>query len=286
MSGGLTVNQPSQSGRVEPNAFSYADPADPLWKRLVICVIERATGRDILRRLYLAKRREGWGPRGFFEDAISALRLDLRYDAARLAAIPKAGPLLVVANHPYGVLDGVVICALMERVRPDFRVLTNAVLLRAPETRAKLLPIDFNDTPVARRANVATRAAALKFIAGGGCVVIFPAGAVSTSPDRWGRQPAADGPWTPYLARLALAGRGPVLPIYFRGQNSRLFQIASHIGMTFRLALFFHEVRRRMGTAFPVEIGESIPFDALATFPERRDMVEFLRARTMALGEI
>ncbi len=271
---------------MDKSAFSYADVSDPFWKRAAIGVVETATGRNRLRRLYFDRQRAGWDGRGFFATSIAALSLDLRYDAAKLDALPKTGPLVVVANHPFGVLDGIVLCALMERVRADVRALTNAVLLRAPEMRATLLPIDFSETGAARRANAASRAAALRHLCDGGCVVIFPAGAVSTAPDRLGRRPAVDGPWTPFVAKLVLAASAPVAPVYFPGQNSRLFQVASHISQTLRLALLFHEVRRRVGSQFPVEIGDVIPFAALEGEGDRHVLTALLRARVAALASV
>ena len=145
---------------MDDSDFTYAAPSDPLLKRLAINALEFATGRDRLRRLYFQHQASGWEGASFFDVAIKALSLDLRYDAERLAALPKQGPLVVVSNHPFGVLDGIVMCALMRKARPDFLVLTNAVLLRAPEMRDHMLPIDFTETIEAQRANVASRAMA------------------------------------------------------------------------------------------------------------------------------
>jgi putative hemolysin len=270
---------------MDKSAFTYADPADPLLKRLAIGALEVATGRNRLRRLYFQHQSNGWEGASFFDVAIKALSLDLRYNAERLAALPKHGPLVVVSNHPFGVLDGIVMCALMRKARPDFLVLTNAVLLRAPEMRAHMLPIDFTETMEAQRANVASRARALSHLQNGGCIVIFPAGAISTSPDRLGRRPAVDRPWTPYLARLVQRARAPVTPVFFHGQNSRLFQIVSHISMTARLALFFHELRGKIGARCDVTIGETIPFDQLAHLTDRQALVEALRAATYSLND-
>lgn len=264
-------------------SFSYCDPADPLWKRLAIGALERATGRDQIRRLYRAHQESGWGAGGFFETAIAALSLDVRYDSARLEAIPKTGPLVVVANHPFGLLDGIVMCALMQKARPDFLVLTNSVLMRAPEMAERMLPVDFEQTPQARQTNMATRAAAQRHLAEGGAIVVFPAGAVSTSPDWFGRKPAIDGPWSPFAARLVSKAQAPVAPIFFRGQNSALFQFVSHIHASLRLALFFHEARRRIGAVMPVEIGAAIPFERLATLDRQALNLELRRA-TYALG--
>ncbi len=265
--------------------FSYAAPDDPWLKRKVIGAVEVATGRDHIKRLYLLHQQMEWDGAGFFSTAIKALSINLQYSRERLHALPKEGPLLVVANHPFGVLDGIIICALMEKVRPDFLALTNSVLLRAPEMREKMLPIDFSETREARRANAASRASAQKHLADGGCMVIFPAGAMATSPDRLGAKPAEDMPWTPYLARLVQTAGCPVAPVFFHGQNSRLFQIASHIHVNLRLALFFHEVRRRIGTTFPIEIGEVVSYAQLEPIRERAALVAELRARTLGLAQ-
>ncbi|MFN3890513.1 MAG: lysophospholipid acyltransferase family protein [Beijerinckiaceae bacterium] len=266
--------------------FSYATASDPLWRRAAIRMVERATGARRLETLYRAKQAEGWRDgeqQSFFRTAISALSIDLQVDERQLARIPREGALVVVSNHPFGVLDGIVMCALMERARPDFLVLTNSVLMRAPEMRQRMLPVDFAETPEARRTNVASRAKALDHVMAGGCVVIFPAGAVSTSPDRLGRQPAVDGPWSPFAARLVRSGRARVQPVYFPGENSRLFQVASHIHPALRLGLFFHEVRRRIGTPLPVAIGEAAAFDEFSSM-ERAALLTELRRRVYALA--
>ena len=269
---------------MDESAFTYADPADPFLKRLAIGALEVATGRNRLRRLYFQHQAGGWEGASFFDVAIKALSLDLRYDADQLAALPKHGPLVIIANHPFGVLDGIVMCALIRKARPDFLALANAVLLRAPEMREHILPIDFAPTKEARRANAGSRSKAVEHLQNGGCMVIFPAGAVSTSPDPLGRRPAIDPPWTPYLARLVQSACAPVTPIYFHGQNSRLFQIVSHISMNARLALFFHELRRKIGARCDVVIGETITFDRLAPITDRHALVEVLRAATYSLA--
>ena len=195
-----------------------------------------------------------------------------------------AGPTVFVANHPYGVLDGIVISWLVEKVRPDFLVLTNAVLMRAEEVRDYVLPIDFSDTPEARAMNVRSRAAARAQLEKGGAVVVFPAGGVSTAPDRLGRLPAVDAPWQPFVAQLVQRAKATVVPIWFGGQNSRLFQIASHVSLTLRLSLLFHEVKTRIGASLPVAIGAPIPYPEIADIRDRQALADLLMARTYALA--
>ena len=264
--------------------FSYADASMPPVKRGFIRLVEAATGQRKLRRLYLANRRAGVSGSDFFAAAVRSLAIDVRYDAAALAALPASGPLVVVANHPYGVLDGIVISWLVGQVRSDFLVLTNAALLRTPEIAGHVLAIDFSPTEEAVRTNLASRAAARRRLEAGGCVVVFPAGGISTAPDRLGRQRATDAPWQPFTAQLIQRARATVVPICFEGQNSRLFQIASHLSPALRLSLIFHEVRTRIGTAMLVAVGAPVPFAALPPCADRQALVDHLRRATYALS--
>jgi len=162
--------------------FTYADPTFPLPKRALIRAIETMTGQPKLKRLYLENRRNPVPGESFFSAAVRKLKLDVRYDAERLARLPATGPVVVVANHPYGVLDGLVIGWLVEQVRRDFLILTNAVLLNAPDVNGYLLPVDFAGTPEALETNLRTRAIARDHLDRGGCIIVFPAGAVSPRP--------------------------------------------------------------------------------------------------------
>ncbi len=265
--------------------FSYAAPSDPPLKRGVIRLVEKATGQPRLKRLYLDNQRFPRPGENFFAAAVRKLRLDVRYDDRALARIPATGPVVIVANHPYGVLDGIVISWLISKVRNDFVVLTNAILMRAPEVSGFILPVDFEETDEARRTNLETRAAARAHLEKGGVVVVFPAGAVSTTPDKLGRKPAVDWRWQPFVAQLVQRSKAPVVPVWFSGQNSRLFQIASHVSYTLRISLIFHEVKSRIGTALPLVIGAPIPYVDLAAIKDRQALADHLRDRVYALAQ-
>src|SRR5271157_1555175 len=140
--------------------FSYATASDPPLKRGVIRLVEKATGQPRLKRMYLDNQRFPRPNETFWQAAVRKLALDVRYDAEALERIPKTSPVVVIANHPYGVLDGIVISWLISKVRTDFVVLTNAILMRAPEVSAFILPVDFSETEEALKTNLATRAAA------------------------------------------------------------------------------------------------------------------------------
>ena len=173
---------------------------------------------------------------------------------------------------------------MIEQVRPDFKVLTHSLLLRATEARPYLLPVDFSGLPEAQATNLASRAAARHVLADGGCVVGFPAGGISTAPDRFGRRPAVDAPWQPFTAQLIQRARATVVPVHFAGQNGRLFQIASHVSLTLRLSLIFREVKAKIGAVLPVTIGAPIPFEHLAHIGDRQILTDTLRVYVDHMG--
>jgi putative hemolysin len=265
--------------------FSYATASDPPLKRGLIRIVEKATGQPKLKRMYIENQKFPRPGESFWQAAVRKLALDVRYDSEALAAIPKTGPVVVVANHPYGVLDGIVVSWLVSKVRSDFLVLTNAALIRAPEVQDFILPIDFSETQEAQRTNLASRAAARAQLEKGGVVVVFPAGAVSTAPDKLGRKPAVDARWQPFVSQLIQRSTAVVVPVWFGGQNSRLFQIASHLSTTLRISLIFHEVRSRIGTSLPA-VGAPIPFASLAGIKDRQALADDLRARVYALARL
>jgi putative hemolysin len=266
----------------EVDEFSYASPEDPRFKRLVIQLIERITGQPELKRMYLEHQNNPKPGESFWDAAINKLRLKIDLNEQDLSEIPRTGPVIIVANHPFGVLDGLMVCWLISRVRNDFKVLTNALLNRAEEIKPYLLPIDFEETKAALETNIRTRAESKALLEKGGALVIFPGGTVSTTPTLLARK-AKDPEWKTFTGRMIVQGKAPVVPVYFDGQNSRLFQIASHISMTLRLSLLFKEVHDRIGENLAVRIGKRIPYDTLKGFSDRKELMAFLRDQTYAL---
>ena len=266
------------------DTFSYAEPDDPRLKRFVIRLIERMSGQPYLKWLYEEHQAHPVPGESFWDSAVRRLELKIVCNEETLASWPKTGPLIVVSNHPFGVLDGVVLSHLVSKVRQDFRVLTNAVLYRAEEIRQFMLPIDFTETDEALKTNLKSRAEAKSHLLNGGCLVIFPAGGVSTTPTVWHKR-AIDTEWKTFTARLITQAKPPVAPVFFAGQNSRMFQLASHISMTLRLSLLFKEVHDKIGSEVVVRIGEAVPFDRLPAMSDRQAFMSLLRDMTYALGE-
>lgn len=263
--------------------LSYASYFEDPVKRRFIRAVEKLSGQPKIKKLYDHYREHMATDVPFFDAAMQLLDLDVKFSASRLSEIPTHGPLVVVANHPFGVLDGLVICWLIGLRRKDFKVLTNSALDGVPEAKPWLLPVDFSGTREAIEANVTMRKDAMEHIKAGGCVIVFPGGGVATTPRPFDRT-AVDDEWKPFTAKLITHSRAHVTPIYFGGQNSRLYQVASHVSLELRLALIFREVKRRMGKPVPVEIGETLSPEAIAAVGKRKELMEFLREKTYELS--
>lgn len=263
--------------------FSYSTADQPVLQRAVIQAIEKIGGQRKLKKLYTQHQKNLKNGENFFDSAIRLLRMKVEYDEAALARTPATGPVLFIANHPYGVLDGITLTWLATKVRPDTKVLANDVLCQAPEAAANLLPVAFAPTREARETNVSSRLQAQSWLKQGHAIGIFPGGGVSTS-EKPLKGPAVDLPWAPFTAKLLRSSQATVVPIFFVGQNSRLFQLASHLSLTLRLSLVFRETARRIGSRLKVRVGEPIPFSEIAHIEDRAELVAELRKRTFSLA--
>jgi putative hemolysin len=268
----------------EPDEISYASPGDPWLRRIVIRAIERASGQGELKRMYLERKSHPISGESFWDAAVRKLRLQIRFNRDAIAEIPAKGPLVLVANHPFGVIDGLVLCWLVSHIRSDFKVLAHSLLTRAEEPRPYLLPIDFEETAAAIRTNVQTRKKAIDLVSRGGALIVFPSGMVSTTPSLVSCR-AKDPDWKTFTARIIFQAKADVVPAFFHGQNTLLFQIVSHMSMTLRLSLLLKEAHDRIGSTIEFQIGKRLSFEELATMSDRRKLMSFLRDSAYALAD-
>jgi putative hemolysin len=271
----------ARSRRLGVAALSYAAPEDTRSKQAVIRLVERLSGQARVERIYRQVRACLRPEDDVWAQAMRGLDITVRHDSCRLADVPRQGPLVVVANHPFGVVDGLALCHLVAKIRQDFRVVAMSTLCRIPEVRAHVLPINFANTRDAVATSARSRAAARALLVAGGCLLIFPAGAVSTSRRPFGL--AEDAPWHPFVGRLVQSSRAAVLPVRFEGQNSRLFQLVSQVSPTLRLSLLLREAVSRIGTEIEAHVGPVLPFESLAAFDDPKALVEHLREVTYGL---
>lgn len=263
--------------------ISYASSAATRGGRAVIRVLENATGRiGLIRRARGYDQEIGRG-RDFWEVMVERYGLTLDVVEGALDLIPKEGPLIVVANHPYGILDGLMMGHILSVARGDFRILAHRVFRRAEELNRIVLPIAFDETKEAQQQNIATRKEALGYLAQGGAIGVFPGGTVSTAPKPFGR--ASDPVWRGFTAKMIARSNATVVPIHFHGANSRVFQLASHLHSTLRVALLIKEFRSRLDAPVRISVGAPIPAAELtARVHDSRALMDFLRATTYSLS--
>ena len=234
-----------------------------------------------VRELY---RRVRQSPTGFgLEGLLSEMRAELRVDAADVARIPATGPVVVVANHPFGMLDGAVLAVLLTRVRSDVKVMTNYLLRDVPELARHCIFVDpFRAGPASLDVNRRAIREAVAWLRGGGMVAVFPAGEVS----HWQFPQAgiADPVWNDTAARLVRRTKAAALPVYFCGRNSVGFHLFGMIHPCLRTAFLLQEFLQQKGRTVEVRVGSEIPSDSLSDTANDREIIEYLRWRTYLLA--
>lgn len=233
-----------------------------------------------VRDLY---RRVQESPDGFtLENLLSAMRIRLRVDAADEVRVPASGPAVVVANHPYGVLDGAILTALLTRARPDVKILTNFFLGDIPELWSHCIFVDPFQSDRSVECNRRAVREAFSWLENGGMLAVFPSGEVSHF-----QMPVpqiADPEWNETAARLIRRTRASALPVYFCGHNGVGFQLLGLIHPRLRTAFLLQQMLEQEGKTVEVRIGSEILHDSIAEIQSDRDLTEYLRWRTYLLA--
>lgn len=264
--------------------LSYAGTFTNPFKANTIRTLEWLTGK--LTLLHLIRRFEARGPaRGpeFWERALDVMGIDLRTPEEQVALIPKTGPVVVVANHPHGLVDGLVMGRLVGLVRQDFKILTRSLLTGIEEIAYHMVPVPFPHEDGALEKGLEMRRIAMEHLNDGGVIILFPSGQVATSETWFG--PAIEAEWNPFTAKMILKSGAQVLPIRFQGQNSRWYQIANRLSATCRQGLLLHEIAYALNKPQAPIIGAPIGRDQIAQWSSNpRGFMAWLRETTLALG--
>ncbi len=282
---GQDMRSPDQnkSTGAAPREISYSFSAKSRAAKALIRSIENLTGRPRLLRMALGYETEVEAGRDFWEVMHERYKIELDITGDGLANIPAEGPLVVVANHPYGILDGLAMGRILSATRGDFRIIAHTVFRKAEDLQRVILPIDFGETKEAMALNLRTRKQSLDYLAAGGAIGIFPGGTVSTAAKPFGK--AMDPHWKTFTAKMVAKSGATVVPMFFDGANSRLFQIASHLNQTLRTALLISEFDSRVGAPLRVTIGTPLPpGEITARARDSRALMEYLRRETYELS--
>lgn len=267
--------------------LTYANSFDDPWTGFAIRAIEWMTGKLTILRMVnkFEKNNAKYRGQDFWRGALDTMGIDLLTPEEQLANIPKEGPVVVVANHPHGMVDGMIFADLIGRVRQDYRILTRSVLTGLDEAATSfMIPVPFPHDPEAQRKMVEMRANAMDFLAQGGVVALFPSGVVMSSDSWWG--PPIEREWNVFTAKMIRKSGAKVVPLYYPGRNSRAYQIACQVSPILRQGLLLHEIVRSCNKPQAPVVGKPLTDEQMAPLQtDPRGFMAWLRQHTLDLGK-
>ena len=222
------------------------------------------------------------GSSDFSTRALAALDVTIDVATEELRHIPASGPLVIVANHPCGAIDGLLLMSLLNRVRSDLKLLGNSLLRCVPGVQPNLLPLDVLGRTGSIQRNAAALRQAMRWLKSGGAVLVFPAGEVAHEQGQDGN--ALDSTWQPTAVELAARTNAALLPMFIAGGNSRLFRAAGRIHPLLRTAMLPRELWSIRGRTIPVRCGPCVLPDELASIRDADARTAILRARVERLA--
>ena len=257
----------------------------PNLKAAPMRMVERFLGANRIQKIYDELKSKPFSTDDFFARAIELADIKVSSDPSAEAKIPREGPVLFIANHPFGIVDGLILCDLAVRTRGDFRILINALLCRDPDLDTHFLPVDFGESRKALARNLKSRREAQSTLHNNGTVLVFPSGCVATATRRLGFGKVEEFPWTTYVSKLVHSTQATTVPVYFHGRNSRLFHLASWLGEGPRMTTLIHEARNKMGRRIELTLGEPITYECLEHLPNRKAVTAHLFESVMKLAQ-
>ena len=283
-------SDPSFESDQEPDApydrkkLSYANTFTNPVQRNAIKTLELLTGKLLLLRKVRQFEKMGI-PVGqpFWKQALDILGINLLTKQSEITKIPKKGSLVITANHPHGLVDGMVLAELIGQVRTDYKILTRSLLTGVKQIDQFMIPVPFDHEENALKKSLDMRKNAMDHLEKGGVIVIFPSGKVASSESMFGN--VVEGDWNPFTAKLIQKSGANVLPIFFPGSNSRIYQIANQISATLRQGLLIYEVVHAMNKPQRPLVGSLIKQDEISPWKsDPRGFMRWLRKQTLTLG--
>jgi putative hemolysin len=273
------------ANKYDMRRLSYAGTFTNPLKVFAIRAIEWTTAKVKLLQMIRSFEKSG-APVGvtFWSKAVAHMGIRIDTPPEEIARIPKTGAVVVVANHPHGLVDGMIMGELVSRVRPDFRILTRSLLTGIPEIEEFMIPVPFPHEENSRELGLQMRDLTMTHLAEGGVVILFPAGKVACSETWFG--PAIEAEWNVFTHKMITKSGALILPIHFTGQNSRAYQIANKVAATLRQGLLLYEIRRALFKPQRPHVGMPISADELEKWKGNpRGFLAWLREHTLSLGQ-
>ena len=267
--------------------FTYASRAEHNFaQRLLIKTIENITGKRKLQKLYKNYSLSSDGSVSFWSDILEIMRIKVKNKSIKPLTFPKTGSLLVIANHPFGIIDGLILCSLISSRRSDFKIVTHETLKFLPQLEQYILPVDFSGKKGSKLLNIKTSKEAITHLNNQGALIIFPAGGVSIAKNL--KSDAKDEDWKLFPAKLIHQTKPKILPIYFEGKNGLLFHLfASKLkNQTLKYSTYIHETKKKIGQEISIFSGNIINYEDISNIKDRKKLTDFLKQHIYNLRNI
>ena len=260
--------------------INLADAYPLLGKPWLGPLVERVLAVDQFNTFYRgSQQRDPDIP--FMKRCLDELEVDYEINGSPHLEDLMQGSALVVANHPFGGVESLVISHIIRQIRPDAKVLVNYLLARVPEVNPWVIPVDPFERETSVRANLSAMRQAIRHVKDGGVLVMFPAGAVSHF--HWRHARVTDPAWSPHMASIAQRTQAPILPIYFHGSNGPLFQTLGAIHPMMRTACLCRELMNKRGRTVELTVGKALRPVQWQRFEDKDRLTAFVRASTYLL---
>lgn len=246
-------------------------------------VLEWATGLSKLDALY----NQGSLPEdgfAFMHEALARIGTQYQVDHGSLENIPKQGPVLIVANHPFGGIEGIILASLISQVRKDVKVLANELLKRIPELNELFIGVNVFGGEQAKTTNRRAINEANQHLKQGGVLILFPAGEVSS----WQacENKITDKAWSKSVAKFAKHSQATTVPLFIKGTNSKLFYQAGRIHPLLRTAMLGRELLNKSGETISVSVGNPILYSEIKDFTSDEEITQYFRLNTYLMGSM
>jgi putative hemolysin len=250
-------------------------------KILLRSTIEKLFGFSYLKQVYKKNYSDPELHNNFWKKTLEILKIEHTFKNSE--HIPRQGPCIIISNHPFGILDGLIICSEVAKLRKDYRILINEELTAIDHIRDYLFPLRLDMSKDALKLNIKSKNDAIEFINKGGLVIIFPSGEVATSERLFKR--AVEKEWKPIIGSIVRKVNCKILPVYCHGQNSFLFQLTGIINYKLRRILFARELINKSNKKFYAECGELLDSQLFHKL-ENSQIAKNLRSETLKIANL
>lgn len=223
-------------------------------------------------------------PIEFIDTALARLNIESNFIDEEISNIPKSGPVIIVANHPFGGIEGVIMAQMLLKLRPDVRIMANYFLTRFPDYGDLFIGVDPFGGKKSNANNMKPMREAVQWLRNGGVLLVFPAGEVAHK--RWFSREIVDPKWNNGIARIAKMTKAPVTPVYISGTNTKLFHLLGLIHPLLRTAMLPREMLNKQNQTINFRIGKNIPYKKLTSCQNDDEVMQYLRVRTYMLQEL